>query len=351
MVCAGGVRAAHAWDFGAGIAVTYDDNILLYSERDLFAFRYRLNPPRFNLETTDDLILAPYAEIAWESRSSRPSSVLARAVVNRYATNTIRDNFEYLLQYRAWLSRRWRLTLAGTFLPSYYARRYVDDDLPVPFPELPRYRDAKYRQTGAATSLEWRPARAWRGQLGLEYRRRDFLGDGFRERDENRYALRLSVRPPRAGRVTARLRGSYGRALARTEDGDEAGGPPDDPDVSTRSVAGGVSLEYLARSVGPIIVLRQALDFESRPYTTTDASDTQRFGRSIHETDLDWDLALGISRNWQISASYAITWQRLTGSLSNIQTFTDAASYNRQRVSIRLGWTSRQRQAPTADAE
>ena len=36
-----GVPQARALDFGAGIATTYDDNILNYSDRDLFAFRYR----------------------------------------------------------------------------------------------------------------------------------------------------------------------------------------------------------------------------------------------------------------------------------------------------------------------
>src|SRR5262249_44925427 len=148
------------------------------------------------------------------------------------------------------------------------------------YPELPRYGDAKYRQTGAEAGLEWRPA-GWRGQLGIEYRRRDYLGDLFRERDENRYRLSLSARPPRVGPLTARLRGAYGRAVARKEDGDELGSPPDDPDVSTRSIAGGFTLDYVLRSGGPPITIRQALDFENRPYTTTDASDTQRFDRSI----------------------------------------------------------------------
>jgi len=36
--------SAHALDYGVGIATTYDDNILDYSDRDLFTFRYRLNP-------------------------------------------------------------------------------------------------------------------------------------------------------------------------------------------------------------------------------------------------------------------------------------------------------------------
>lgn len=347
MAGAGGVPAAHAWDFGAGIAATYDDNILTYSERDLFAFQYRLNPPRFALKTTDDLVLAQYVQAAWEPESSRVTSALARLTADRYSTNTIRNNLDVLLQARARLTPRWRLTVGATYLPSYYLRRYIDYDRVVPYPELPRYRDAKYRQTGGAASVEWRPVGTWRGQLGYEYQRRDFLG-AFPERDQDRHALRLGVRPPRLGRFVARVRAGYGRTLARGPDGDVASGRPD---VSTQSLGTGLTLEWTAPSRAPRITLQQALDYEDRHYTTRDATDTQRFGRSIHEVDLDWELALGFSRQWEVAGTYGIIVQRLTGSLTNVQVFTDAASYNRQRASLRIGWTSRHRQTRSRETD
>lgn len=343
-ICGGDAPAASCLDFGAGIATTYDDNILAYSERDLFAFQYRLNPPRFSLETTDDVILSPYVEVAWEPDSTRSTSVVARFEANRYATNTIRNNVESSLQWRTWPGRRWRVTVSGNFLPSYYMRRYIDDDVAVPYPQLPRYRDGKYRQTGAAANVEWRPGGSWRGQLGYDYHRRDFLR-AFPERDQNRHAVKLSVRPPRYRQFEARLRAEYGRAVARARDGDEAGGPPDDPDISTRTLAAGLTLEWTPRRRDPSITLRQVLDYEDRRYTTNDILDTQRFGRSIHETDLEWELAYEFSSHWQATGSYGIDLQRLTGPLTNLDTFTDAGSYNRHQVSVSLGWTSRRRRS------
>jgi hypothetical protein len=336
MVGAGRAQEARAWDFGTGIGVAYDDNILSYSERDLFAFRYRLNPPRFALETTDDLVFSQYVEATWEADSSRGTSALARVVADRYSRNTICNDLELLLLARTRVTRRWRLSLAATHLPSHYIRRYVDYDMIVPYPELPRYRDAKYRQTGVAASVERRLVGSWREQLGYEYERRDFL-DAFPERDQDRHELRLSVRPPRLGRLAARIRGGYGRALARGRNWNPGDGRPD---ISTRSLSAGLTFEW-AVPLARRITLHQAVDYEDRKYTTRDTLDTQRFGRSIHEWDLDWELVKGLSRQWEIAASYGLVLQRLTGPQTNLQIFTDAASYNRQRVSVRIGWTTR----------
>ena len=339
-----GVPTACGLDFSAGIATSYDDNILGYSERDLFAFQYRLNPPRFALKTTDDVVLAPYVEIAWEPDSIRSNSLLARLTANRYATNTIRDNYESFLQWRMWPRRRLRLTISGSYLPSYYMRRYADDEVVVPYPQLPRYRDARYRQTGGSASIEWRPRGSWRGQLGYEYDRRDFLR-AFAERDENRHAMKLTIRAPRIRQFEGRVRVTYGRALARAQDGDEADGPADDPDISTRSLAAGFTLEWVSRRRDPSIALRQTVDYEARRYTTNDISDTRRFGRSIHETGVEWELLYGFSRHWQAGASYGIDLQRLTGPVSDLAAFTDASSYNRHQVSVSLGWTSRRKRS------
>ena len=342
-----GVEAAHAWDYAAGITAAYDDNFLNYSERDLFAFRYRLNPPRYGVETTDDFVLAPYVEVSREADSVRSASLRARIVAPRYTTNTIRNHAQTELQGRVWLSPRWRASLGASYLHSYYARRYVDHDLAVPYPELPRYRDARYRQTEGAAGIEWRPGRSWRGQVGYEYGRRDYL-EAFPERDQDRHALKLSVRPPRLGRVEARVRGGVGRTLARGRsraqdgnDGNQDDGSPSVPDVSTWSFGTGLVLGWTPRPRDPSITLRQAIDYENRHYTTSDASDTQRFGRSIHETDLEWEVVVGLARHWQIAGGYDLVVQRLTGPQSGLQVFTDAGNYHRHGVSLRLGWTSR----------
>lgn len=331
--------AARAWDLGAGLETTYDDNILDYSNRDLFTFQYRLNPPRYALQTTDDLLFAPYVEMYWEP-ARRSNGVRARFQVTRYANNPIRNNLHFLLQGHLLLHRGWRLTLTGVHVPTYYMRRYIEDELVVPYPGLPRYLDAKYRQDEVAAAVEWTPARSWRAQVEYSYGRRDFL-QAFPERDEDRHYVTLSLRPPRIAHVMVHARGLYGRVLARGQDGDEIDGRPDDPDVSTRNFGGGLTLDWMARRQVPSLSFQQTLDYESRRYTTQNMLDTERFGRSKHETDLAWGLTLGWSRGWSVEASYAIGVEHLTGPLSPTQTFTDASNYNRHGVSLALRWTSR----------
>lgn len=330
------VPPARALDFGLGIATTYDDNFLNYSNRDLFAFRYRLNPPRYGVKTTDDAVVSSYAEATWAPESTH-MSVLARLEGDRYATNAIRNNLKASLQWRARLSHRWRLALGVGYVPDYYTRRYIDYEVRVPYPELSRYKDARYRTAEGAASVELRTAWRWRGQLGYAFGIRDYRG-GFPERDENRHAVTLTVRPPHLGTLDARVRGTYGRAVARGPQGDVASGRPD---VSNESFKAGLSLEWTPRVRNLGIAVRQIVEYEDRRYTTLDRNDASRFGRSIHELDLDWELAWAFARHWEVAAGYERTTQRLTGSLSNIETFTDASSYDRNRVTARLAWSTR----------
>ena len=331
-----GRPAAAAVDFGAGVATTYDDNYLDYSNRDLFQFQYRLNPTRYGVKTTDDLVIASYVDATWMPESTH-SSLAARLETNKYATNDVRDNLKASVQWRAHLSPRWRWTLSGAYLPRYYVRRYVDYDLRTPYPSLSRYRDAQYRQADAAVSAEWRPSGGWRDQLGYTFSRRDFL-EAFPERDQSRHQVRLVVRPPHHGPVAARLHGSTGWELARGPQGLPGNGAPD---VSTQSLGAGLLLDWTPTLRGHAASLRQAVNYETRRYTTPDAGDTGRFGRSVHQFDVGWQLALKFSKHWEAVAAYDLVRERLTGPLSNVANFTDAGTYHRNRVTAGISWASR----------
>src|SRR5262249_28412399 len=144
----GAVHMPEAWalDYAAGVTTTYDDNFLGYSDRDLFTFRYRLNPSRYGVSTTDDLVIASYVEAAWAPDPGRATSLLARLQAERYATNGIRSNMRAMLLGRARPWDHWRVAVAGELVPSYYVRRHIDYDVSVPYPGILRYRDARYRE-------------------------------------------------------------------------------------------------------------------------------------------------------------------------------------------------------------
>src|SRR5262249_14995710 len=141
-----------------------------------------------------------------------------------------------------------------------------------------------------------------------------------------------------AGRVETRLHGFYGRALARGPQGDVGSGRPD---VSDENFGAGLSLAWSPRLRGLSLTLGQIVGFENSRYTTGDRTDASRYGRSIHDLDMQWDVAWAFLRHWVLGAGYRRVVQQKTGPLSNLETFTDAGSYDRNRVSVALGWSSR----------
>src|SRR5262245_33132241 len=118
----GAVHVTQAWalDYAAGVTTTYDDNFLGYSDRDLFTFRYRLNPTRYGVSTTDDLVIASYLEATCVPDAGGATSILARLDGERYVTNGIRNYMRTTLLWRARPWDHWRVAMAGAVVPSYY---------------------------------------------------------------------------------------------------------------------------------------------------------------------------------------------------------------------------------------
>ena len=111
--------------------------------------------------------------------------------------------------------------------------------------------------------------------------------------------------------------------------------------MSTQSLGAGLLLDWTPARRAHAVSLRQAMTYETRRYTTADAGDTGRFGRSVHQFDVGWQLGLKFSKHWEAVAAYDLVRERLTGPLSNVAIFTDAGSYHRNRVTAGISWASR----------
>ena len=325
-------------DIGVRLTSIYDDNLLEYSSRDLQEFFKRVNPPRFDIETSDDLSFVSRLEATWSGEAAHAPSLQLHASDSRQLRNGIRDHQSYGLRLAKSFASHQSFTLALGYLPRYYLRTLWEDDRPVPYRKLPRYQPAEYRQYSLAAAYGRRVA-GLGVRLDWEHRRTDYL-DGFPERDSNSDSLDLSISPRGLGRLRFSLRAGFRRVAARGSDGDESA-TPDDPDISSHTYGAGIAASYSLRRDRPSLRVRQALDYHVRTFGTTDVRDALHFGRQDRAFSGNWGLVLGLGSQFQIRGSYELALQR-TGALPDAtESGADAGDFTAHRVSLGLGWTFR----------
>ncbi len=328
------------WTLGCGVTTSYDDNILEYSERDVFAFRHALVPSRFDLKTIDDLILQPFGELAWKSASTGSTSIRLRALGSLFAMNGIRDHARISLRWRQRLVRGVRLSLEGAYLSPRYSRQLRDDEVPVPFPMLSQYRRADFREGELSLGCLWSPLPEWSNKIEVGMRRREYLRS-FSERDLHTRVANLSMSPPGMRGFRAAFQLGYRNSAARAADGDEVSGKRDDPDVSERGPSTGASLEWSLRSALPSLRITESYGLSQLRYTTLDTTDRRRFHRMRKFHSWRSSVLVGLSSSWRIRATYeAAGWDLLDDGPATLLA-ADLRSMRVHRFGVELGWTSR----------
>ncbi len=336
-------------EYGFRLTSLYDDNLLEYSARDLEEFLKGINPPRFDLETSDDLSFQSRFELAWRGDTRRPVTWQLHATDSRQLRNSLRTRQSYSFRVRAPLRDQGSVSLSLGYLPRYYLRTLWEDDLPVPYRKLPRYRPAEYRQYSLGASCA-RRVLGLRTRVSFDHHRSNYL-DGFPERDSNSDSVDLSLSPRGLGALRVGLRGGYRRVAARGSDGDEAASSPDDPDVSSHSIGIGGSLTWVLRDEMPTLSMRQSLDYHVRSFTTTDSRDLFHYRREDRAFTGNWEFILGLGGEWKLRGSYELAEQR-TGSLPDAsESGADAGDFTSHRVSLGLGWTFRGSRGDEGDDE
>lgn len=336
-------------EYGFRLTSVYDDNLLDYSARDLDEFLKGINPPRFNLETSDDLSFQSRFELTWRGSSRRPVTWQLHATDSRQLRNALRTHQSYSVRVRTPLAGQGSVSLSLAYLPRYYLRTLWEDDLPVPYRKLPRYRPAEYRRYGLGASIT-RRLPGLRARFSFDHHRSNYL-DGFPERDSNSDSVDLSVSPRGLGALRGSFRGGYRRVSARGRDGDETASAPDDPDVSSHSIGIGGSMTWVLRDEMPTLLLRQALDYHVRSFTTQDTKDLFHYRREDRGFTGNWGFILGIGGEWKLRGSYELAEQR-TGSLPDAsESGADAGDFTSHRVSLGLGWSFRGTRGDEGDDE
>ena len=333
-------RSTLRWEYSVGAVTTYDDNLLEYSGRDLFEFRHRLNPDRFDVQTADDVGVSPFAEVGL--RGGPGQSLRFREVESRYLKDSIRNHRSFWLGGSAPVHRGARVLLSAGYLPHYYLRTLWNEDLTVPYPRLPRYRPAAFRELTASAGASLRLSPDAAARLDYTFRRRTFL-KAFPERDASLHALDLSVRLRAPGALRAWIRAGFERTLARGRDADDlAADTSDDPDVSARALSAGTTLEWTIVRRSPWVSISQSFDFTRRRFTTERRSDFFHFGRLDHAPVWRTLLTVGLLGHLRARAGYELAEQRTTAVEGGAEASGEAGSYVAHRVTLGLDWSSRE---------
>ncbi len=344
--------SGHSLDLAIGVSMIYDDNFLQYSDSQILMFESGLNPDRFSIQTTDDLLGLPSVALTWSQRrhEGRSRSIRIRWSGEFHKENKTADFPSYGATYRESFSRKSRLTLAGYWLPRYYIRQLFDEDFIPPFPGLSRYRRAEFSL--AIGSAAWRQRLGMRSRAEIEYQleHRGYNPD-FTERTSDTHQVALDFERYRLpGRGTLDLLGGYRISNAKGVDAD---GLQDDPDVSYRGVIAGLDWGVeLKRRKAWRLGADVSYALGTRAYTSDLPSDRYHYRRH------DVSHTAGVGVRWSLRPHWALRglyqFEHNSANLgASAPAGSEQGSYSENRVGLAVEWSGKvwRQASPSAPAD
>ncbi len=118
------------FELRVGLAMTYDDNILKYSEKYLNRFMNGQDEGRFHIDTYDDLILLPSIRIAYTFHIFKKLRTIINGEFSHraYVVNSIK-NWDYLnIGIRQYFTKHASIKFFYSYIPNFYVRHFRDDE-------------------------------------------------------------------------------------------------------------------------------------------------------------------------------------------------------------------------------
>ena len=112
-----------------GLAMTYDDNILKYSEKYLDRFMNGLDPGRFHIKTYDDLIINPSLEGIYTFKIFKKVKTRINASISPrfYVVNSIKNWLYWGVGIQQYITKRASIKILYSYIPDFYVRHFRDD--------------------------------------------------------------------------------------------------------------------------------------------------------------------------------------------------------------------------------
>ncbi len=262
----------------ARMELTYDDNIINYSDADLDLYGDDARPDKFAIESEDDWIMTSRFESQLKGRfiSGRTAWLALKFTNYFYLRNEVRRYQKYGLSARQYFMRGGYAEVEYSFIPDYYYRNQFYEG---------SYIEASFSKHYLKAEVGLNLLPSLKGDISYRFQSKTF-NEQIRERDLTINGVRLDGiwRASRKFKFWAYY--SFERARAR-------GADDPDPDIKDVSYdAWGITLgsrhysPYL-RSLKPQLVL--SFQYRKIRFQTTKYRDIYRFGRR----DSNYEFRIG----------------------------------------------------------
>jgi hypothetical protein len=119
------------FEIDLGLATFYDNNILKYSEKYLERFMDNKDQGRFHIDTYDDVVIKPSAEITstFNIFKKQKSKINVGYNYSAYVVNNVKNWSFFSLGFQQNITKKASVKLFYSFVPDFYVRHFRDEDL------------------------------------------------------------------------------------------------------------------------------------------------------------------------------------------------------------------------------
>lgn len=112
-----------------GLATSYDNNILKYSDKYLERFMNGQDPGRFDIETYDDVIFAPSLEGIYTFNIFKKvkTKISGNFTPRLYVVNDIKNWLSWSVGLQQYIYKSFYVKLSYSYIPEFYVRNFRDD--------------------------------------------------------------------------------------------------------------------------------------------------------------------------------------------------------------------------------
>ena len=113
-----------------GLAMTYDNNILKYSDKYLDRFMNGQDPVVFNIDTYDDLIINPFIEGIYTFNIFKKVKTKINASIspNFMSVNRIKNWYNWGIGIQQYITKKASFKILYSYIPDFYVRHFRDDN-------------------------------------------------------------------------------------------------------------------------------------------------------------------------------------------------------------------------------
>lgn len=336
------------WNIKVGLAATYDNNILRYSDKYLERFVNRQDEGRFHINSRDDLQLLSWIRLSRSFRAFGGLNSIVSADVRRrtYTHNSIKS-WSYLnLGWRQDLARKWSMYASYNIIPEFYVRHYRDEDWVRTLGATPEsFRPFAFAKDNFGFWLQHDVLQKTRLRLSYSYMRY-FHNTHYTEYDSRNHQYGLQAFHSLHKNVDISIGYKYMTSKAKgVDDILESIQNSDDADASYKEDEFALSVEVrLPRLLGMKNAVTLEGDYARRSFTTahTPVDDPLHSGRSDHEYDLSVAYTAEVSDGWTLGVQYG--WRMRdsrTVSATNARFVSDEKDYHQYTIGMEMTYAIR----------